>query len=440
MPRSCQTRSSLTSQLLHTFFTLDELNVFFASVSRASPFCGDSDLVRALVVPLSGQPVFKFANISPETVSLTIVSTTTLSHSAGPIGVSLFCIHSALPRLASLPASFFNASLTTGHFSSSWKHAFIRPLLNHGTPNSPSDTRPIANLCGISKVFEHVVHRQVTDIIAKNNLLNPYQSGYRSESSTQSALLCVCHDVRRAMDDGCVTLLVLFDFSKAFDTISYSKLLVKLRILGFGHSALRWFFSYLTGRSQAVVNDVGGCSGWLTTAAGVPQGSVFCPLLFSLFINDISSALRYTQYMIFADDTQIHLSCPPSQIISRINIITHDVGVIANYASENGLKLNLTKSKVLVMGSRAVVSRINLSSLPPIMVGGTRLPFVSVARNLDVVMSSDLSWRSHVMSISGKVQFTLYRLRFHRRALTRELRSALIVSLVFPIVDYCCLV
>ena len=129
-----------------------------------------------------------------------------------------------------------------------------------------------------------------------------------------------------------------------------------------------------------------------------------------------------------------------SNDISTINRIAHDVGVIVNYSSENGFKLNLTKSKVLVLGSRAFVSRIDLGSLPLVMVGGTCLLFVSEARNLGVVMSSDLSWRSHVMSISRRVHFTLYRLRFHRRALTRELRSALIVSLVFPIVDYCCLV
>ena len=118
-----------------------------------------------------------------------------------------------------------------------------------------------------------------------------------------SALLRVCHDVRQAVDAQCVTILVLFDFSKAFDTISHSKLLIKLRKLGFSDEALKWIFSYLTGRSQAVVDDKGGCSDWLATTFGVSQGSVLGPLLFSLFINDIGDLLKYSQHMIFADDT-----------------------------------------------------------------------------------------------------------------------------------------
>ena len=98
------------------FFSPDEPNVFFDSFSCISPICSDSDLARALAMPLNGQLVFEFANISSEIVSLTIVSTTTPSCSTGPDGVSNFCIHSALPKLASLLASLFNTSLITGHF------------------------------------------------------------------------------------------------------------------------------------------------------------------------------------------------------------------------------------------------------------------------------------------------------------------------------------
>ena len=101
--------------------------------------------------------------------------------------------------------------------------------------------------------------------------------------------------------------------------------------------------------------------------------------------------------MIFSDDTQIYLSCLPSELDSGIARIAHDVDVIAGYARETSLQLNISKSKVLVLGSRAFVSRIDLNILPPIMVEGKTIPFVNEVRNL--------SWRSHVMSVSRRVHF-----------------------------------
>ena len=96
-------------------------------------------------------------------------------------------------------------------------------------------------------------------------MLDSRQSGFRCGFSTQSALLRVCHDVRRAVDLGQVTILVLFDFSKAFDTVCHSRLRIKLRALGFSDTALSWIFSYLTGRTQYVV-DYGV---WVNARAGL---------------------------------------------------------------------------------------------------------------------------------------------------------------------------
>ena len=140
--------------------------------------------------------------------------------------------------------------------------------------------------------------------------------------------------------------MVLFDFSKVFDTASHSRLLIiKFRKVGFSDEALKWIFSYLTGRSQAVVDDNGGCSERLETTSGIPQGSVLGPLLFSLFINDIGNLLQYHQHMIFADYTLIYLSCPPSGINSGIAKIIYDVDVIASNAKENSRQVNIGKSK-----------------------------------------------------------------------------------------------
>ena len=112
--------------------------------------------------------------------------------------------------------------------------------------------------------------------------------------------------------------------------------------------------------------------------------------------------------MIFADDTQIYLSCFPSELDRGIELIPHDIRVIARYASDNGLKLNLAKSKGIKLGSRAFVCRIDTFTLPCISVDGNALPFITEIRNLGVVMSSNLSWRSHVRSISRRVHFFLH--------------------------------
>ena len=123
--------------------------------------------------------------------------------------------------------------------------------------------------------------------------------------------------------------------------------------------------------------------------------------------------------MIFADDTQIYLSCWPSELDRGIDLIARDFGVTARYATDNGLKLNLAKSnnKAIILGSRAFVRRIDFSILPRISVGDTALPLVSEARNLGAVMSSHLSWRSHVFSISRKVHFSLHSLKYNRNVL-----------------------
>ena len=98
----------------------------------------------------------------------------------------------------------------------------------------------------------------------------------------------------------------------------------------FSDIVLPWVYSYLTSRT-------GRCSSWLATSSGMPQGLVLSPLLFTLFINNICSSLKFYQYMIFADDTQIYLSC----LVHGINFIVQDFGVIVRYATDNDLRLNL---------------------------------------------------------------------------------------------------
>ena len=153
---------------------------------------------------------------------------------------------------------------------------------------------------------------------------------------------------------------VFLDFRKGFDSVPHGPLIQKLHHIGLDNHLTLWVSNYLTSRSQQVVVD-GATLDPLPVISGVPQGSVLGPLLFVIYINDITTVTLTTasQCVLYADDVVLYqpISCPAD--FANIQI---DIDEIQCWSNENLLTLNSAKCKYML------ISRRRLPTLPSLAV------------------------------------------------------------------------
>lgn len=341
-----------------------------------------------------------------------------------PIKFLRIIVPFALPVLEHL----FNSIISTSKFPAEWKRTKVIAIKKKSNDESISNLRPISLLSTISKIFEKLVKIQILEYINRMNYIHPFQSGFRSEHSTDTALLKVHDDIARSIDRNGVTILLLLDFSKAFDRVVHSKLINKLiSLYNFSNPAAKLMNSYLTDRRQAVFCN-GELSDFVPTVSGVPQGSVLGPLLFSLFINDLPSVLDFCSIHLFADDVQIYICTDGNRDLSAIgNLINHDLRKIMKWSKENLLAINPDKTQAML------ISRLKTPPHPPqILIEGEVIQFVERAKNLGVVFKNNFEWDAHINTQCSKIYGSLKRLNLTTKHYDQETKLKLFKSLILP--------
>ena len=146
----------------------------------------------------------------------------------------------------------------------------------------------------VSKLFEKLVYKQVFIFLDENKVLTQFQSGFRKGHSTCTSLLSTTNNWLINMDRGLINGVIFLDLKKAFDTVDHEILIKKLELYGIRGNCQRWFVSYLSNRTQ--ICKVGKIySSKMYVKTGVPQGYNLGPLLFLLFLNDLSNCLSTLQ-------------------------------------------------------------------------------------------------------------------------------------------------
>ena len=156
----------------------------------------------------------------------------------------------------------------------------------------------------IGKLLERIIFKRLSSFIQKYNILFNRQYGFQTGKSTEHAHIDIQNSVLNALEKKEIPCCLFLDFAKAFDTVN---LLHKLNHYGIRGNALNLIESYLKDRDQCVqVNNA--TSDFELIKHGVPQGSILGPLLFLLYINDITESSDKLDFYLFADDTTIFLS------------------------------------------------------------------------------------------------------------------------------------
>ena len=316
-----------------------------------------------------------------------------------------------IEHVISRPLSIIvNQSLCTGIFPEKLKIAKVIPLYKKDDNKSFGNYRPISLLSSISKIFERVAFNQLYTYLTSNDLLYESQYGFRKHHSTELAALEFTDRIKKEMDAKKIPFSIFLDLSKAFDTLDHSVLLSKLQFYGIRDTALNWFKSYLSNRTQYVDCD-GISSSIRVIETGVPQGSILGPLLFIIYMNDIHTVSDNLNFILYADDTT--LSSPMCSFssgcdgdVERVSILINlELNKIADWLAVNKLSLNVQKTKLMIFHYRQRILTEN--DIPRLMINNAIIERVTEFNFLGLTVNEYMNWNSHTQKIANKISRTL---------------------------------
>lgn len=298
------------------------------------------------------------------------------------------------PMLRELPPAaittitqLFNDILIQKTFPATWKQAIVVAVPKPGKNRTdPSSYRPISLLSTLSKAFERLILPRLLEHLTEGMVIPNEQFGFRQGHSTPLQLLRVVEEATTAFNNRETCGLILLDASRAFDSVWHRGLVYKLFTAGLPTPLVILLADYLLGRTFVVrVDDT--LSTRRPVEAGVPQGSVLGPVLYSLYTADFPTSPRVSKY-IYADDVALlNRHRNPIIIRRRLQAACH---AVESWAAKWRIKFNAGKSQALLLTRRR---RVNVGD---VTLFGTPIPWTSHARYLGVTLDRQLTWKKHV--------------------------------------------
>lgn len=351
-----------------------------------------------------------------------------VTKSSGPDGIPNMFLKRYSEWCAYYLTVIFKKSLTSATVPKLWKLADVVPVFKSGNKKIIPNYRPISLLSTSSKLLEHIIHKHIVEYLNANNVLSRSQHGFRAGYSTVTQLLEFTHDIASSLNNRGQLDAIFIDYSKAFDLVCHTKLLVKLRAY-FGQCRLvDWIADYLRLRSQFVSFNCAKSSEVQITS-GVPQGSVLGPLLFIMFINDVADIIGDTavKLRMYADDCVIYNTISNAHDQVELNNV---FSLFCNWSETWQMSINFKKTVVMTFSNKKRPLPFTYAS------DNVTLTHVAEFKYLGVTLTTNLKWHKHVETICNKALRKLWYLRRTLSNSTKECKLTAYKTLVRPILEY----
>lgn len=206
--------------------------------------------------------------------------------STGFDGISVKILQNHKKDILPFLVQFINQTFESGVFPDVLKIARVSPLYKAGDSENMNNYRPVSVLPSISKIIEKCMKKQILEFSSNNNLIHAKQFAYLQNKNSFGAIFALIHEINKSIDENQLTACLFIDVQKAFDCMNHEKLFEKLFNIGFKDKSLDLLKSYYKNRKQYA--SIGGVTSEIADVkAGAAQGSVFGPICFIIYINDI---------------------------------------------------------------------------------------------------------------------------------------------------------
>ena len=258
-------------------------------------------------------------------------------------------------------------------------------------------------ICG--KILERLVLNEILKFFLGNRLISFSQSGFKPGDSCINQLLSITHEIYSSFDEGLEVRSIFLDIAKAFDKVWHDGIIFKLTQNGISGNLLNLLRDFLNERKQRVILN-GQFSTWKNVSAGVPQGSILGPLLFLIYINDLTEGLS-TNAKLFADDTSLFSVIHDIQ--TSANNLNKDLERISNWATQWKMNFNpdTTKQAQEVIFSRKLEKTVH----PPLLFNNASVTRTSSQKHLGIILDNQLKFDDHIKVVFRKISKTIGLLR-----------------------------